>query len=166
MNKPNKMKMKTIKLILSITTILICSTLVFGQAGNKGEKCPLDDEKIQAEKVAFITGKMDLTVKEAQQFWPIYNEFNDKMDVLFKEEHKITRELKKGIEVLSESDIETKLDRLLEIRSEKAKLEQTYHEKYKSVLPVKKVALLYDADREFRKLLLHKYKDHNCTPEK
>lgn len=158
--------MKTIKHFSTFTILLLMSVVVFGQTGKKENKCPLDDEKIQAEKIAFITGKMDLTVKEAQQFWPVYNEFNDKMDVLFKEEHKITRELKKGIDVLTEKEIETKLDRLLEIRSEKAKLEQTYHEKYKSVLPVKKVALLYDADREFRKHLLNKYKDHPCDTEK
>jgi len=158
--------MKTIKSILSIITILLFSTVVFGQTAKKTDNCPLDDEKIKAEKIAFITEKMDLTVKEAQQFWPVYNEFNDKMDALFKEEHKITRELKKGVDVLSDSEIESKLDRLLEIRSEKAKLEEVYHEKYKSVLPIKKVALLYDADREFRKHLLHKYKDQNCPSEK
>ena len=32
-------------------------------------------EKIKALKVAHITNELDLTSKEAQQFWPIYNEF-------------------------------------------------------------------------------------------
>jgi len=145
---------------------MFATVIAVGQADKKGGKCPLDDEKIQAEKIAFITEKMDLTVQEAQQFWPVYNEFNDKMDALFKEEHKITKELKKGIDLLTDAEIETKLDRLLEIHSEKSELEQTYHEKYKSVLPIKKVASLYDADREFRKHLLHKYKEQPCPVEK
>lgn len=151
-------------LALSLMMIMM-SVFSFGQAGNEKQTCKLDDEKIKAEKVAFITEKLDLTVKEAQAFWPVYNEFNSKMDLLFKEEHKIAKELKKNIATLSDKDIETKLDRLVEINEEKAKLEKTYHESYKSVLPVKKVALLYQADREFRKYLLQKYKDHPCEKE-
>jgi len=158
--------MKTIKLISLTIALLTISILATAQSGKKGDHCPLDSEKIKAEKVSFITEKMDLTVKEAQLFWPVYNELDEKMDVLFKEEHKITKELKTSIATLSDKEIEAKLDRLVEIRGEKSKLEETYHEKFKTVLPVKKVALLYQADREFRKHLLQKYKDHPCAVEK
>ena len=32
-----------------------------------------DKEKIKALKVAHITEQLDLTAKEAQAFWPVYN---------------------------------------------------------------------------------------------
>jgi len=32
-------------------------------------------EKIKARKIAFITDKVGLTSKEAETFWPIYNEY-------------------------------------------------------------------------------------------
>ena len=164
----NKIRiMKTNKIIItSLVLFLGLSFSVLGQERNGGKDCPLDDEKIKAEKIAFITEEIDLTVKEAQQFWPVYNEYNEKMDALFKEEHSISRDIKKNISTLSDKDIETKLDRLVEIKEEKAELEKTYHDKYKKVLPVKKVALLYQADREFRKHLLQKYKDHPCATDK
>jgi hypothetical protein len=157
--------MRTKILIITALSIFV-SLSAMAQETKGGKNCPLDDEKIKAEKIAFITAEIGLTVKEAQAFWPVYNEFTDKMDALFKEEHKITKEIKKNSATLSDKDLEAKLDRLVEIREDRSKLEQTYHEKFKDVLPVKKVALLYQADREFRKHLLQKYKDHPCDGEK
>jgi hypothetical protein len=157
--------MRTKILIIAALSIFV-SLSALAQETKGGKKCPLDDEKIKAEKIAFITAEIGLTVKEAQAFWPVYNEFTDKMDALFKEEHKITKDIKKNSATLSDKDLEAKLDRLVEIREDRSKLEQTYHEEFKDVLPIKKVAKLYQADREFRKHLLQKYKDHPCAGEK
>lgn len=121
-----------------------------------------EDEAIKAAKVAFITEKIGLTVKEAQEFWPLYNEQEAKFDDLFEEERTISNELKKNISVLSDKDILEKTNRLIEIKLEKANLEREYHEKYKPILPIKKLALLYQTDREFRKHLLKKYNDKYC----
>ena len=39
-------------------------------------------ERIKARKIAFITDKVGLTSKEAEIFWPIYNEYNmEKKDI-------------------------------------------------------------------------------------
>jgi len=35
-------------------------------------------EKLNAYKIAFFTKKMDLSSQEAEKFWPLYNEFQDK----------------------------------------------------------------------------------------
>ena len=42
-------------------------------------------EKIEAMKVAFITQKLDLSSKEAQVFWPLYNDYQDKLQALRKQ---------------------------------------------------------------------------------
>lgn len=157
--------MKRNILLFAAFTVLFAQA-AFAQNPKGNKNCPLDDQKIKAEKIAFITVEIELTVKEAQLFWPVYNEFTEKMDAMFKEEHKIIKELKKDLATLNDKDVETKLDRLLEIRIERAGLENTYHEKFKTVLPVKKVSKLYQSDREFRKHLLQKYKDHPCENDK
>jgi len=35
-------------------------------------------EQIQAMKIAYITERLDLSSEEAEKFWPIYNDYNDK----------------------------------------------------------------------------------------
>lgn len=155
MNKTRTMK--NIKII--ILAIVLSSINLYSFSQDKGHKqCGMNDEKIQAEKVAYITDKIDLSVEEAQSFWPLYNEFNDKMCTLFKEEHSIYHEIKKNYETISDADLTKKLDRMLEINNEKSELEIEYHNKYKKILPVKKIARLYQADKDFRKHLMHKYK--------
>ncbi len=41
--------------------------------------------EIQAQKSAYITAQLQLTPEEAQRFWPVYNEFDEKQDALRKE---------------------------------------------------------------------------------
>ena len=45
---------------------------MFSQGGNKRER-------IEALRVAFITQKLNLTPDESQKFWPVYNEYQDKL---------------------------------------------------------------------------------------
>ena len=63
---------------LFFTIALLIATLSFAQHG----------DKIKAYKAAFITEALDLTAAEAQQFWPIYNEHEDKLMDLRKKERK------------------------------------------------------------------------------
>lgn len=122
--------------------------------------CKLDNEKIRAEKVAFLTSEIDLSVAEAQKFWPIYNQMNEELDKLFTEERDINYNIKMNKSSLSDKEISEKLDRLIRIKIERVKIEETYHKKFCEVLPISKVASLYEGDRQFRKHLLQKYKNH------
>lgn len=49
-----------------------------------GEISSIALDRVQAQRVAFITEKIDLTSKEAQKFWPVFNEYE-------KEERKIRK---------------------------------------------------------------------------
>ncbi|MDD4150176.1 MAG: hypothetical protein PHE33_09115 [Bacteroidales bacterium] len=149
--------MKNIKLI-ALAAILSSISLISFSQGKGYQHKSMDDEKIQAEKVAFITEKVNLTVDEAQQFWPVYNEFNAKISKLFIEERSIYRNIKVNSETINDKDLTVKLDRMVELNQEKASLEIEYHQKYKKILPIQKVAKLYQSDKDFRKHLLHKYK--------
>ena len=67
-------------IIASLTCLFICSMSM--QAQSKKENFENWREKMKAEKVAFITSYVDLTVEEAQNFWPIYNGIEKKKDEL------------------------------------------------------------------------------------
>ncbi|MCK9254378.1 MAG: hypothetical protein GX793_05270 [Bacteroidales bacterium] len=149
--------------IITIMVLCIFTSLnVFPQQyKNRGKDCKLDNEKMHSEKIAFLSSEIDLSVSEAQQFWPIYNEFNEELDKLFNSEREINRELKINLPNLSDKEISDKLNKLIQIKIDRADLESKYHKKFCEVLPIDKVAMLYKSDREFRKHLLHKYKGYN-----
>lgn len=134
------------------------------QNSNGRQGCNMDDDKIRAEKVSFITDKLNLSVKEAQEFWPVYNELDQKLNELFLEEHKLMRELHKDVETLSDKEIVSKLDRIFGLKQERSKIENEYYNKFKNVLPIQKVAKLYQTEKDFRRYLLEKYKKEKVSP--
>ena len=111
-------------------------------------------EKIESFKVAFITQKLNLTTKEAQLFWPVYNEYLDKIEVLKNSRKKELRSASINIESYSDKDLELMSDNEFLSKEKEVELGKEYFNKFKSVIPVKKVILLYKAEDEFKRELL------------
>ena len=116
-------------------------------------------EKLEAMKIAFITEKLSLTTKEAQNFWPIYNEYSQKIEKLRKTKRSDLGELKINIENSSDKEIEALLSDVFDAKSKEIELQKEYYTKYTKVLPIKKVALLYQSEHQFKKELLKRIKD-------
>jgi predicted Holliday junction resolvase-like endonuclease len=84
------------KIILFIIVLLFTANIVHAQpVGNKGNR----QEKIEAILVAFVTKHLDLTVDEAQQFWPVYNKYNEEYKNAVKNNR--TDEIKKNEAILT-----------------------------------------------------------------
>ena len=115
-------------------------------------------ERIEALKISYITRALHLTPEEAQAFWPIYNEYQDKLEVLKKERRAATFERWKKDRDLSDREIEEALDQYLAYNRKELDLQETYIEKFKTVLPVKKVAQLSVAEERFKLVLLEELK--------
>ncbi len=109
-------------------------------------------ERIRSMKVAFITERLSLTTEEAQQFWPVYNQYQKELKEL---RTKHAREMKqeKSVADFTEEEaakyVECEISRL----EETAKLKRKYNEKFLEILPVTKVALLYEAEKDFNRRL-------------
>ncbi|MGQ9846370.1 MAG: hypothetical protein ACUVQP_02550 [Bacteroidales bacterium] len=120
-------------------------------------------EQIKAQKIAFLTEKLDLSVQEAQVFWPIYNEYEKKKDDIFNAQRDLAQKMMKS-DNLSEKEMETLTDKYIELEQTEAKLLSDYHLKFKKVLPIKKVMILYTSDRLFKRELLKQLK--KCSSHK
>lgn len=120
-------------------------------------------EQIKAQKIAFLTQKLDLSVQEAQVFWPIYNEYENKKDDIFNAQRELVQKMMKT-DNLNEKEMETLTDKYVELEQAESKLLYDYHLKFKRVLPVKKVMILYASDRMFKRELLKQLK--NCSMHK
>lgn len=150
--------MKTTKRILIplFFTLLLFTSSGYAQGGGRQEK----RENIQAMKIAFITKKLDLTPEEAQQFWPIYNQYSDKTMELRKKRRQDNREARQNFDELSDKEVEQIVNNDIAIRQKELDLQKEYNEKFKGVLPIKKVAKLYAAEEQFKMVLINKLKDH------
>ncbi len=138
--------MNTKTLILA----MLCPLFIIGQNHRMAKK----REKIEVQKIAFITKQLDFTPEEAQKFWPVYNQFSDARKQLH-EQHKENR---KDIDNLSDSEIEKLVDNHIILDQKELDLKKKYHTEFKKVLSNKKVAKLYHAEHMFNKDLLRRLK--------
>ena len=115
-------------------------------------------DRIKTLKVAFITERVGLTSEEAQQFWPIYNEHEDNLKEIRRKER---AELEVNIaraQDLSNTDSERLLDRLLELQSEKQKVDREFLSRLRTVIPAKKVLLLVKAEEDFKRQMIQEFR--------
>lgn len=115
-------------------------------------------DEIEAQKIAFITREINLTSEEAQKFWPVYNQHQKEKQEIRKARREVIRDHKK-IEEMSDAEVQKAMETVLTNKQKELDLEKTYHTRYLTVLPVKKVAGLYKAEEKFKRVLLERLKD-------
>ena len=97
---------------------MLCPLFILGQNHRMDKK----REKIEVQKIAFITKQLDLTPEEAQKFWPVYNQFSDARKQL----HKQHKENRKDIDNLSDSEIEKLIDNHIILDQKELDLKKKY----------------------------------------
>lgn len=117
-----------------------------GENGHQGWK-----DKIKSEKIAFLTMEMNITPEEAQAFWPIYNQVDQEKTAAFDNVIKTYKALNDAVEQNNAENIAKCLAKYLAAQEKCREIESNAPEKYKSVLPVEKVAKLYVAEENFRR---------------
>lgn len=145
-----------IKKILPIL-LLLSSFNFYAQGENMKEK----KEQIKALKVAFLTTELDLTAKEAEKFWPIYNTFDDKQFELrhLKMQACKNRMSELALDQMSEKEASLLLAQMESTDEELFLLRKNYIRSLKKVLPAVKIIKLRVSEENFNRKLLHQYRD-------
>lgn len=108
-------------------------------------------DKVEALKVSFITQKVSLTTQEAQSFWPVYNEYSDKIKYSrrnFRTQYGAVNDFK------TDKDAEDYLNAELKLKQTELEFHKEYFEKFKKIIGSKKTGLLRLAEEEFKKEII------------
>ncbi len=119
------------------------------------EKRAKIEEKIKQKRIAFITMNLDFTQEEAQRFWPVYNEFEQKRKAIMMQKIKLPFMHQNE---MTELEADQLLTNIIKIESEELALKNEYIEKLKTVIPTVKVAQLVILEKRFRQEILNKFK--------
>lgn len=140
------------RIILGISLLLLTSLTV---AQNSRDQ-------IRALKTAFITNALELTPGEAEKFWPVYNDFDQKI-------HKIktlkTQEIGRkirlagGLDNLSGTEADVVLQEFIEIDFNVANEKKRLHKNLKEIISSKKIIKLFRAEQNFNKELLKRLRE-------
>jgi hypothetical protein len=109
--------------------------------------------KLRSERAAVYTDVLQLTPEEAQQFWPVFNQFID-------EREKVQQELKSlKRDNLSDAEAEAQIKKQIELQQRDLDLEKDVIQKLRKVISLQKIIKIPDAEREFRQTVLARAKD-------
>ena len=111
-------------------------------------------ERLKAIRAEVYTRVLDLTSDEAQNFWPIFNEYVENKENLQKQ-----LKPEGQIDGMSDAEVEDYVKKYFEIRQKEFDLEKDLVQKLRKVLPVRKIAKLPKAEREFRESLIKRLQE-------
>ncbi len=116
-------------------------------------------DKIDALRTAFINKKVNFTTREAEAFWPLYNEMNDKLDAARKT-FRLRYNSQTNYNFETDKEADDYLNAELTLKQKETEINKDYIERFKRILPVKKVAAYRRAEEDFKKELIRTIKDN------
>lgn len=143
-----------IKFLLPFVLLFTLSTY---SQGNKDKW-----EKIKALKVSFITTQLNLNSEESAKFWPVYNAYEDKQFSIKRDKMRsLAKELdQKGIDKISDKEALSYIERFQDADEELLNLRKQLVKDLIPIIGPVKVLKLKQAEDDFNRRLLHKYKDN------
>jgi len=142
------------RIFLSLIVLMIVTGL-YAQPGARRE---VIQDRVEAQRIAFITQKLQLTPDEATKFWPLYNEYKDKQ-----QEHRRSivadRIQQGGVDNLSDAEAEKVIDQHFALEENLLQLKREYYDRFKSALPTRKIARLASAEMEFNRKVLEQIRE-------
>lgn len=142
-------------LLLGVMSVLMFATLAQNQEAL---------QKIESAKIALITERLGLTPDQAEKFWPIYNEFQNKQREISRE----FRQARENFDPRSATEEENKkmLEIGMRLKQNKLDLEQEYTQRMLQVINSRQMMNLRKAEDDFREMLLRRVRERNQRRDK
>jgi len=140
------------KTLLSLFAILLITSTVIAQQNNR--------EKIKALKTSYITNALNLSPKEAQQFWPVYNQYSNKIQRLKMQlEGGLKREIKfaGGVENITNVEAQKLIDKFMQLEQQITDTKLLLIKELSKIISAKRIISLKKAERDFNRRILQEY---------
>ncbi len=134
--------------------LLLLALGFFHEASSQNRK-----ENIESMKIAFLTRSLSLSPEEARIFWPVYNLYQSELNEMRSLRRKSRHSVKEDPTTMTELEAEKFIDDELAFKEEEFAIQKKYHAQFKKVLSMRKVALLYRAEDDFKKELIKRLQE-------
>ncbi len=132
------------------------------------DRSPEDWEKLKAARIAFLSNRLQLDVETAQNFWPVFNEYESKKESLGDKYNKQKRDLvsETGWRNMSAENANKMLEVYLEQKQDELDLEKEYLAKLNKVLDKGQIWMVIRIDSDFRRSLMKRISDDRDRPSR
>lgn len=137
--------MKHTTYMLLMLTLLTISFQGYAQQHQHGNR-NYDKEKLESARIAFITNRLDLKPDQAEKFWPMFNQYNEKRTAIMESMSNLNRTSTEGI---SDSQAKELIKKRLANQQKLVDLEGEFLEAVQQVISPKQALQLIGVNREF-----------------
>lgn len=131
-----------------ILIIIMAFFLSMGTAA--AQQGPSGRERIQAIRTSFITERINLTSAQAERFWPVYNRYTGELRSI----RQSFRQKYRG-QTKDEAQARQFIEDNLDYQEEELALKRKYKNQLLQIISAQQLAQLYQAERDFKKMLLN-----------
>lgn len=157
--------MKCLRIPATIAAVACCIALAMPARAQNQSSAPakaqghaptqkqLDIKAARAERKAIVGQNMDLTPAEAKAFWPLYDQYEAKMDKIEDRHIREVRDFARHYASLTEADAKQKLDETVAIAQARIDVQRAFIPKFRAVMPQVKVTRFFQIDNKLHALV-------------
>jgi hypothetical protein len=114
-------------------------------------------DKLRADKRLVIAESLELTEKEAQAFWPVYNAYQSDMIAHYDRIFKLLDTYAASYKTMTDPIATQLLGEFLSLQTDYLNIVMAYVPRFQRVLPPRKVARLYQLENKIRALVDYQF---------
>jgi hypothetical protein len=138
------------KVIFAFTLVFVGSVLMSQSVDDYIE---IQRSVLKTEKKAAIAEVMQFTEAESEVFWPLYNEYNEKMYATQTKRVNLIKDFAENFDTMTDEKADEIWKEYLKYKKELLRLTESYYEKFKKILPAGKVAKYFQAENKISVLV-------------
>lgn len=131
--------------------LLFVGTGLFAQTAN--DYIEVTREVMKTEKKAAIAEVMNLSDMESSAFWPLYNEYNEKMYAVNTKLVNVINDYANNYVSMTDEKAKELWTNAINIDAELLKLEKTYFKKFLKILPATKAVRYFQAENKIKAMV-------------
>ena len=109
-------------------------------------------QAVRADKRGLVEKNMQLTGDEAKRFWPLYDEYQTKLDRIVDRQNRAVLDYVNAESTMTDANARRLAREVLESDADEVKLRDRYFRKMQNVLPAKKAARYMQIENKLRTL--------------
>jgi hypothetical protein len=113
----------------------------------------LDLAAARAERKATVSSNMNLTADESKAFWPVYDEYESRMDKIEDRHVAELKEFAAKYNNLTEADAAKKLNEVMDIAEARLATQKEFIPKFRGAIPQVKVTRFFQIDNKIHSLI-------------
>lgn len=151
-----ELNLKKMKKIMIISTLMLAGVLQgqFLAQEAFSERKEIVEQRVEAQMVAFITHRLELSPEESTRFWPVYNEYREKQRAIRRDALTDRR-----LDNLTDEEANKLINQQIVMEEKLLSLKREYIAKLRDTIPPRKLARLHGAEQAFKVEILQRLRN-------